>query len=107
MIKELGNLGVGVGIDEIGCPREVFVLHIHRRKAEFNAVRAHLGHVGRTYDLAACARCYHRTDFVEVPSGVKIEGYAQAVVPQRGVETQVKLVFLLVSKVGIGQFVYF
>ena len=107
LVKELGYLGVGVGIDEVGGPREVFVLQVHRRKAQFYAVRVHLGHVGSADNLATRARCYHRTDFVEVPSGVEIEGYAQPIVPQRGVETQVKLVFLLVSKVGVSQFVYF
>ena len=95
---EFAHLVVDVRIDEIGRPAEILGFDVLGRKADFDAVRFHLGDVALLLDDTADALRCHVADQVEVVTFVPVDYQVDAVVGKAHVGPDVELVFLLVGE---------
>ena len=103
LVVELGDLRVRVGVDEACRPVEVLRLDVLRGDAELKTTGHHLCDVGRTDDRTTDTLRDHGPHFIEVTTGVGIEGEAEAIIEEPCVEASVELVLLFVGQVSIAQ----
>ena len=82
LVVELGDLRVRVGVDEARRPVEVLRLDVLRGDAELKTTGHHLCDVGRTDDRTTDTLRDHRPHFIEVTTGVGIEGEAEAIIEE-------------------------
>ena len=90
-------------IDEVGGPGEVLLLDVLGGQAEFPSAGLHGSHIAVLLDFAAHTRGVDDTDQVVVVTLVPVEGGADAVVEETGLEADIQLVLLLVGELAVGQ----
>ena len=78
-------------------------LDVLRGDAELKTTGHHLCDVGRTDDRTTDTLRDHGAHFIEVTTGVGIEGEAEAIIEESCVEASVELVLLFVGQVSIPQ----
>ena len=103
---QLGNLGIGIREGQVGGPSEVtrtLGLDVVRCEGKLDTVRLHLGHVTKFLGLTTDTLGADATNQVEVVTNEPVKHYVEAVPQQTEVETEVKLVLLLIGKVAVTQ----